>query len=69
MQEQIFENIKEEYARRLKANGIKTDPNTLPNKEWVDNLQGWPKVDDGNFFSYILHVKAVDVNYIGKFKD
>ena len=32
-------------------------------------MQKWPKIDDGKLFSYILRVKAVDVEYIGKYKD
>lgn len=68
-QEQIFESIKKEYAKRLTVNGIKTDPNTLPDDAWADNVQAWPELDDGKLFSYILRVKAVDVDYIGKYKD
>ena len=32
-------------------------------------MQKWPEIDDGKLFSYILKVKAVDVEYIGKYKD
>lgn len=68
-QEQIFQSIKKEYERRLKGNGIKTDPNAVPDDSWADNVQTWPEIDDGKLFSYILRVKAVDVDYIGKYKD
>ena len=68
-QEQIFANIKKEYVNRLKENGIKTDPNGLPDEAWTDSVQTWPEVDDGTLFSYILRIKAVDVDYIGKYKD
>jgi len=36
---------------------------------WLNNIQEWPQIDDGTLFSYILRVKAVDVEYIGKYKD
>ena len=64
-QQQIVENIKKEYERRLAACGIKTDPNTLSDEVWNDDVQRWPEIDDGKLFSYILRVKAVDVDYIG----
>ena len=48
---------------------IETDPKALPDSAWADDVQQWPKIDDGKLFSYILGIKAVDVNYIGKYKD
>ena len=68
-QEQIYQQIKEEYSRRLSCNGIKTDPNSIPHDAWIDNVKEWPEVDDGKLFGYILRTKAVDVDYIGKYKD
>ena len=68
-QEQIYQKIREEYTRRLQLNSIKTDPKQLPREAWTDDVQQWPKIDDGKLFSYILRVKAVDVDYIGKYKD
>ena len=68
-QEQISENIKKEYNKRLEINKISSDPNSLPDDAWKDNVADWPKLDDGKLFSYILKVKAVDVDYIGKYKD
>ena len=68
-QEQIVESIKKEYVRRLESHEIKSDPNLLGNELWNDDLSMWPHVDDGKLFSYILHVKVVDVEYIGKYKD
>ncbi|XP_046864652.1 uncharacterized protein LOC124459175 [Xenia sp. Carnegie-2017] len=68
-QEQIYKNIREEYSRRLKLNSIKTDPNLLPEQAWLDDVRKWPEIDDGKLFSYILRIKAVDVDYIGKYKD
>ena len=68
-QEQIYKQIKEEYSRRLTSNGIKTDPNTIPHDAWIDDVKQWPEVDDGKLFRYILRTKAVDVEYIGKYKD
>lgn len=68
-QEQIYKQIKEEYSRRQTSNGIKTDPNTIPHDAWIDDVKAWPEVDDGKLFSYILRTKAVDVEYIGKYKD
>ena len=68
-QEQIYKQIKEDYSRRLSSNGIKTDPNTIPHDAWIDDVKQWPEVDDGKLLSYILRTKAVDVEYIGKYKD
>ncbi|CAH3185090.1 unnamed protein product, partial [Porites lobata] len=41
----------------------------LPSDAWIDDVKEWPEVDDGKLFSYILRTKAVDVDYIGKYKD
>ena len=60
-QEEIYANVKQEYSRRLTRNGIKTDPKSLSNEAWADNIQEWSEIDDGK--------KAVDVDYIGKYKD
>ena len=68
-QEQIYKKIGEEYAKRLKTNCLKTNPNKLPEQAWLHDLQKWPDIDDGKLFSYILQVKAVAVDYIGKYKD
>ena len=68
-QKEIYEKIKEEYSKRLTTNDIKSDPSGLPEQAWADNVHEWPKVDDGKLFSYILRVKAVDIDYIGKYKD
>ena len=68
-QEQILDTIKNEYAKRLETNCIKSDPNLLGDEFWKDNVVLWPHVDDGKLFRYILHVKAVDVEYIGRYKD
>ena len=68
-QEQIYEKIREEYSKRLTTNSLKTDPNELPEQGWLDDVQKWPEIDDGKLFSYILKVRAVDVEYIGKYKD
>ncbi|CAH3181119.1 unnamed protein product [Porites lobata] len=68
-QEQIYQQIKDEYSRRLTKNEIKSDPNMLPSDAWIDDVKEWPEVDDGKLFSYILRTKAVDVDYIGKYKD
>ena len=68
-QEQIYEKIREEYARRLASNAFKTDPKELPDEAWADDVQQWPKIDDWKLFSYMVGVKAVDVDYVGKYKD
>ena len=68
-QEKIYNKASEEYTKRLKTNRLKTDPNELPKQAWLHDVQKWPKIDDGKLFSYILRVKAVDVDYIGKYKD
>ena len=65
--EQISENIKKEYNERLEINKTLSDPNSLPDDAWKDNVADCPKLDDGKLFSYILKVKAVDVDYIGKY--
>ena len=65
--EQISQNIKKEYNERLEINKILSDPNSLSDDAWKDNVADWPKLDDGKLFSYILKVKAVDVDYIGKY--
>ena len=67
-QEEIYAKIKEAYDTRLRKHGI-SDPNSLPTEAWKDNIHDWPEVDDGVLFSYILGVKAVDTDYIGKYKD
>ena len=38
-QEQIYEKIREEYAKRLKSNLIETDPKALPDSAWADDVQ------------------------------
>ena len=68
-EEQIYKQIKEEYSRRLTSNGIKTDQNTILHDAWIDDVKQWSEVDDGKLFSYILRTKAVDVEYVGKYKD
>lgn len=68
-QEQIYQQIKEEYSRRLSSNSIKIDPKIIPHDAWIDDVKEWPEVDDGKLFGYILRTKAVDVDYIGKYKD
>jgi len=68
-QQQIYQQIKEEYSWRLNSNGIKTDPNHIPHETWIDEVKQWPEVDDGKLFGYILRTKAVDMENIGKYKD
>ena len=41
----------------------------MPDDAWKDNVAHWTQLDDGKLFSYILKVKAVDGDYIGKYKD
>ena len=65
--EQISQNIEKEYNERLEINKILSDPNSLSDDAWKDNVADWPKLDDGKLFSYILKVKTVDVDYIGKY--
>ena len=68
-QEQIYEKIRKEYAKRLESNAIEIEPKELPDETWADDVQQWPKIDNGKLFSFILQVKALDVDYIGKYKD
>ena len=37
-QEQIYQQIKEEYSQRLTSNEIKTDPNKIPYDSWIDDV-------------------------------
>ena len=37
-QEQIYQQIKEEYSQRLTSNEIKTDPNKIPHDPWIDDV-------------------------------
>ena len=50
-QQQIYQQIKEEYSRRLNSNGIKTDPNNIPHETWIDDVEQWLEVDDGKLFT------------------
>ena len=36
---------------------------------WKDDVISWPDFDEGKLFSFILKNKAVDTDYIGKYKD
>ena len=67
-QEDIDKKLKE-YQQRLKKHRINTNPNSIQKEDWKENVHEWPNLDDGMLFSYILRVKAVDVDYIGKYKD
>jgi hypothetical protein len=52
IQEQIFDSIKKEYQKRLQTNDfIKSDPNTLCDEYWKDDIQTWLHVDDGMLHS------------------
>jgi len=68
-QEEIYKALKEEYGRRLRVHKIETDPNNIKESDWLNNVREWPEIDEGKTFSYILRVKAVDVDYIGVYKD
>ena len=68
-QQQIYSNLKHEYNSRLSRHGIVTYPNSLLAAAWRDSIHEWPEIVDGKLFSYILRVKAVDVVYIGVYKD
>jgi len=37
-QEQIYQQINEEYSQRLTSNEIKTDPNKIPHDPWIDDV-------------------------------
>ena len=37
-QEQIYQQLKEEYSGRLASNEIKTDPNKIPHDPWIDDV-------------------------------
>ncbi|CAH3115328.1 unnamed protein product, partial [Porites lobata] len=42
-QEQIYQQIKDEYSRRLTKNEIRSDPNMLPSDAWIDDVKEWPE--------------------------
>ena len=65
----IDSKLKEEYQQRLKKHRINTDPNSIRKEDWKDIVHEWPNIDDGMLLSYILRAKAVDVEYIGNYKD
>ena len=67
-QEDIDRKLKE-YQQRLKKHQINTNPNSIQKEDWKENVHEWPNIGDGMLFSYILRVKAEDVDYIGKYKD
>ena len=67
-QEDIDRKLKE-YQQRLKKTRINTNPNSIQKEDWKENVREWPNIGDGMLFSYILRVKAEDVDYIGKYKD
>ena len=67
-QEDIDRKLKE-YQQRLKKHRINTNPNSIQKEDWKENVREWPNIGDGMLFSYILRVKAEDVDYIGKYKD
>ena len=66
-QEQIYDpgRVREKVGIKRHRNR----PKELPDETWADDVQQWPKIDDGKLFSFILRVKAVDIDYIGKYKD
>ena len=44
--------IKKEYQQRLQTNDIiKSDPNTLCDEYWKDDIKTWPHLDDGMLHS------------------
>ena len=67
-QEDIDRKLKE-HQQRLKKHWINTNPNSIQKEDWKENVHEWPNIGDGMLFSYILRVKAEDVDYIGKYKD
>ena len=60
-QEQIYQQKKEEYSRRLKSNVKQSDPNNIPHDAWIDDVKQWPEIDDSKLFTYILRTKAVSL--------
>ena len=67
-QTQQSASLANEYLKRLADNNLQ-DPWVIPDCDFVNDVSKWPGVDLGNIFSYILRVKAVDSEYIGKHKD
>ena len=47
-QEEINTALKKVYHDRLKQHGLATDPNSIPDTAWIDDVSKWPEIDDGN---------------------
>ena len=67
-QEVISTEVKKEYQQRLSHNNA-PDPNEICPDQWIDDVTLWPDLDWAKLFSFILKEKAVDSEYIGKYKD
>lgn len=60
--------LNKEYKRRLTTHNA-PDPKEISADQWIDDVSSWPDLDEGRLFSFILKHKAVDLDYIGKYKD
>ena len=67
-QETISMELNKEYKRRLTTHNA-PDPKEISADQWIDDVSSWPDLDEGRLFSFILKHKAVDSDYIGKYKD
>ena len=67
-QETISRELNKEYKRRLTTHNA-PDPKEISADQWMDDVSSWPDLDEGRLFSFILKDKAVDSDYIGKYKD
>lgn len=67
-QEMISRELNKEYKLRLTSHNA-PDPNEVLADQWIDDVRSWPDLDEGKLFSFILKHKAVDSDYIGKYKD
>ena len=66
--EMISRELNKEYKLRLTSHNA-PDPNEVLADQWIDDVRSWPDLDEGKLFSFILKHKAVDSDYIGKYKD
>ena len=66
-EKQQEEKLKIEYSSRLKELNI-TDPQSFSDDSWTSDVKGWPKVDLGKIFSFLISKKEQDMDFIGNYK-
>ena len=63
----IFNELNKEYKRRLTTHNA-PDPKEVCADQWIDDVTSWLDLDQGKLFSFVLKNKAVESEYIGKYK-